>query len=196
MQVILGSSSKWRRDIAKQCLGGEILLISPDIDERAVARSVVDPNPTSHCSTIARAKLDFVLQKVTTPSIILCFDTIVLHSNKILEKPADEIEAVGMVRKWGKKGEEIEVLTAIACAVSSPLQIAEKIETAKIILNRDLTENEIEKYFEDRTCLDSSGTLVVEHLLEYGAVNIEGERSVIEGFPISSVKKFVDSFKS
>jgi hypothetical protein len=38
----IGSSSTWRRDIAKQSLGGEILLISPDMDEHAVARSIID----------------------------------------------------------------------------------------------------------------------------------------------------------
>jgi septum formation protein len=196
MQVVLGSSSKWRRDLAKEFLGSDVVLLSPDIDERAVARTITDASPSSHCSAIARAKLDFLLQKVTEPSIILCFDTIVFHAGVILEKPVDETEARAMVRVWGKKGEEITVFTAVACALSSPLHIAETVEIARIHVTRDLSDDEIAKHFEDGGCLQSSGAVIVEHLLEYGAAWIEGEQSVIEGFPVSSVKKIVNDLKN
>jgi predicted house-cleaning NTP pyrophosphatase (Maf/HAM1 superfamily) len=174
---------------------GEVVLLPPDIDERAVAAAIANPTPTVHCSTIARAKLDSLLPKVTTASIILCFDTIVVHCDAILEKPGDETEAVSMVRSWGKKGEEVLVLTAVACAVSSPLKIEESVEIAKIIMTRDLSENEIAKYFEDRDCLSSSGAVIVEHLLQFGAAKVEGDQSVIEGFPITTVKKFIEAVK-
>jgi septum formation protein len=195
MEVVLGSSSRWRRDLARQSLGSDVELLPPGIDERAIARTITNANPTSHCSVIARAKLDFLLQKVTVPSIILCFDTIVVHAGVILEKPIDEVEALAMVRAWGRKGEEISVFTAVACALTSPSKIVESVESARIHATRDLTDDEIAKYFEEKSCLESSGAVIVENHLEYRAATIEGEQSMIEGFPITAVKKIVHAFK-
>jgi septum formation protein len=195
MQVVLGSSSRWRRDLAKQCLGTDVVLMPPDIDERAIARTLIDATPESHCATIARAKLDFLIAKATVPSIILCFDTIVFLADTILEKPANDSEARAMVGSWGRKDEEIAVFTAVACARTDPLKITETVEIARIRLIRDLTEDEVVKYFEDGICLESSGAVIVEKLIEYGVANVEGDQSVIEGLPIATVKRIVDGFK-
>jgi hypothetical protein len=71
-----------------------------------------------------------------------------------------------MARARGPKNEEIRGFTAVTCALSSPRRISERVELARTILTRDLIENEITRYFEDRMCLHSSRAVIVEHLLE------------------------------
>ena len=58
-QIILGSSSRWRKDILEK-MGYEFTCMSPDIDEKAIRHE----DPKEMTLMIARAKGKALLDKV------------------------------------------------------------------------------------------------------------------------------------
>jgi predicted house-cleaning NTP pyrophosphatase (Maf/HAM1 superfamily) len=192
MRLVLGSSSKWRQAIAKQCLGGDVTLIPADIDERQAALTVTEPGASNHCAVIALAKLNSLLHIITEPSsIIMCFDSVVYHRGTILEKPDNASVCESMVRSWAKADERIQVYTAVAIGLNSPREVRQTVEVSDVVMKRDLTDEELDKYLKTSGCLGSSGALIVELLLEFGAAAVEGDQSVIEGFPKTVVQGIV-----
>lgn len=208
MRVILGSSSKWRRSLAKKYLGLDVELLPADIDERKVAKDFNPQTPQDHTSIIARAKLEHLLSLSTTdqnrngnPVIIICCDTIVYYNGQILEKPIDHDDCVKMIKSWDKKDCRIEVYTAIAVGSvygpkGNPITISlSEVERADVVMTRDLKDEEIEPYIQASDCLQSSGALIIENLMDMKASVIDGDQTVIEGLPISKAKQMIDEIK-
>jgi septum formation protein len=193
MRLVLGSSSKWRRDYAKQCLGSDIELIAPDISEREIAAKLDNPSPADHVKAIAGAKLRHLLDKIESdePSIVMCFDTIVYFNGRILEKPANREEAVATIREWGKNSHKLEVWTGLAIGLNRPMTICIEAEVATIFLVRDLREDEIPIYIDNSGAVNSCGAVIIEELSAMGAARYEGELSCIWGFPEASIKRIV-----
>jgi predicted house-cleaning NTP pyrophosphatase (Maf/HAM1 superfamily) len=125
------------------------------------------------------------------PPIVLCLYAVVVHQDAILEKATDAAEAATMVRACTKSGETMLVYTAIAAAVSRPRVVAEAVN-----MTRDLTEDEVRRYLADPRCIESSGALIVEILLESGAVALDGDVSSVMGFPQTAVRNIVAALKS
>lgn len=195
-RYILGTTSIWRQQIAKTQLGIPTTLMPADIDEKAAALNKPDPGPISHTSTIAKAKLDFLLPQVNEPNtILMCFDTVV-YTDKILEKPKDMEECRQMVRSWAKKDSIVQIYTAAAIALNEPRIIKTSCERADIIMTRNLNEDEIDPYIEASGALKSSGSVIVEELLKLNACVIKGDQTVIEGLPVTCVKGLIDDIKS
>lgn len=192
MDVILGSSSKWRRQLAKQYLGVETELMAPDIDEREVAKAAAPGDPSDHPLVIARAKLAHLLQRVRgRRALILCFDTVVCCGGEIMEKPESAEECVAMVRKWAKGGTVIDVYTGVAVGHTEPRVERSECHRAGIRMTRDLSDKEVEEYIAKSNCIVSSGAVVVEDLIEMGAAEVDGDQSVIEGLPIEACRRLM-----
>lgn len=192
-KYVLGSSSRWRRELAKKHLGIEVALMPADIDERAAAKSAKDSTPESHTAVIAAAKLSHLLEKVTEPdTVIMCFDTVVFSNGCILEKPTGMDDAIATVRKWAKKGNRIGVYTGVAIGRTTPRSVKECVERADIVMTRDLQEEEIPGYIERSHGLESSGVVIVEELVAMNAATVEGDQSIIEGLPITATKRILE----
>ena len=188
---ILGSTSQWRRELAMKHFNAPVELYPSNIDEKAIIEELKPSSPQEHCSLIAKAKLDFLLSQIKTPNtIIMCFDTIVFH-NEILEKPVDRDDCVRMLNLWGKEGLRTTIYTAVAIGRTEPRVIKTSVESADVLMTRSLTNSEIEKMIDETDVLKSSGAMIVEELEKINSCKIEGDQSVIEGFPVSKVKEFV-----
>lgn len=208
MRVILGSSSKWRRSLAKKHLGLDVELLPADIDERKVAKDKNPQTPQEHTLVIAKAKLEHLLSLVSSdpnrnenPAIIICCDTIVYFNGEILEKPIDHEDCVRMIKLWCNKGCRVEIYTAVAVgSVDGPkdkprfISLSD-VERSDIVMTRDLRDDEIEPYIQSSDCILSSGAVIIEDLMNVGAAVIDGDQTVIEGLPITSVKKMMDEIK-
>ena len=196
MRVILGSSSKWRQNLAKTQLGIDVDLMPADIDERKVAQERQPKTPEDHTLILAESKLNHLLEKVKEEkTAIICCDTIVFFNNKILEKPNDKNECIEQIKSWSKKDSRIIVYTSVAIGSTHPRNIIKTCEHADIVMTRDLSDEEIETYIKETDCIKSSGSLIVEFLLEHNAAVIEGDQTVIEGLPIIAVRKILDEIK-
>ena len=191
---ILGSTSQWRKELAIK--SSPVELCPADIDEKAIASSSHPSTPQEHCSVIAKAKLDFLLSKIKTPNtIIMCFDTIVFH-NEILEKPIDHDDCVRMLNLWGKEGLRTIIYTAVAIGRTEPRTIKTSVESADVVMTRSLTDTEIETMIKETDVLKSSGAMICEELQKIQSCEIQGDQSVIEGFPVTKVKELVNEIIS
>ena len=192
MKVILGSCSKWRRQLAKQYLNIDMELMPAGIDEREAAKSANPNDVSDHPMVIAKAKLAHLLQKVKEQNtLIMCFDTIVCCNGKILEKPRDQKECIEMIKTWAKKDTIIEVYTAVAIGLTKPRIERYECQRADIRMTRDLMEDEISEYIKKSNCIVSSGAVVVEDLIDVNAATVDGDQTIIEGLPIEACKRII-----
>src|SRR5690348_16127972 len=101
-KIVLGSSSKWRREVLER-LGYQFSCMSPDIDEKAIRH----PDPKEMTLMIARAKGQALLSKVLTsfrkkhnsiakfvedkqisePTLLITSDQVVSWNGQVREKP-------------------------------------------------------------------------------------------------------------
>ena len=92
MNLVLGSSSKYRKKLLEQA--GYIISVqdSPDIDEKMVGlRERSQHDARNLVLKVARAKMD-ALMAAHPNSIIITGDQVILCNGIIREKPIDEIE--------------------------------------------------------------------------------------------------------
>jgi septum formation protein len=170
----------------------------PDIDEKSVAAKLQNQDPIIHCTAIAQSKLNYLLQKTASDAqtIIMCFDTVVFFNGNILEKPATRQEALATVKQWGRKGSKLEVWTAVAIGVNSPPIRHIETQLATIFITRDLSDDEIPAYLDASGAMDSSGSVIIEHLTQMNAAYFEGELSCIQGFPIDADRQNIQQIKT
>ena len=195
-KIILGSSSTWRQNLAKTQLGIDVELMPPDVDERKIVQEKKPKTPQEHTLLLAESKLNFLLNKVKEEkTIIICCDTIVYFNNEILEKPDDKNECIKQIKSWCKKDSIIEVYTSVAIGSTDPRNVKTTCERADVKMMRDLNDDEIEPYINETQCIKSSGSLVVEYLLDKNAAVIVGDQTVIEGLPIKPTQKMIKEIK-
>lgn len=193
IRYILGTSSKWRQEIAAKTLKHEVEIISPDIDEKLVVKETKPKSPEDHCNLISRAKLDKLISILDSKDtcIVMCFDTVTLYGDNILEKPTDDNEMMSMLNMWLKKNSVVEVLTSISMCNTSTGTITTECQRAKIKITRDLTKEEFNKYTSSKHVRHSSGALICEDLIEINACVLDGDLSIIQGFPHKRVSELV-----
>eukprot|EP00754_Rhynchopus_humris_P035798 Rhum_TRINITY_DN17385_c0_g2::Rhum_TRINITY_DN17385_c0_g2_i1::g.165875::m.165875/K06287/maf; septum formation protein len=113
MQFILGSSSKWRRDVIAANSATKVAChLSPDIDERAVERSIPDAVPEEIALVIARAKADALAEKVQAMCadggdggapkqfVLMTADQVVKHQGEARGKPETAEENCERLRSY------------------------------------------------------------------------------------------------
>lgn len=194
MRVILGSTSKWRHEIATRALGMPIEMMEANIDEKAAARAAHPKNPAEHVSAIAKAKLAKVISLVTgDPAIVMCYDTVVVYENQILEKPLDHDDLIRMVKLWAGKDRVTSAYTAVAIGRTDTEDRVYEVHVSHNIMTRDLTPEEFDKYVNGKYTKVSSGALITEDILAINACRLDGNLDTIQGLPveatIAAVKK-------
>lgn len=187
MRIILGSTSKWRHEIATRALNMTIEMMEANIDEKAAAREAHPKDPAEHVSAIAKGKLDKIFSMVTgDPAIVMCYDTVVVYDNQILEKPVDHDDLVRMVKLWGSKDKITSVYTALAIGRTDTNERIYEVHVSRVIMTRDLTSEEFEKYVNGKYVKYSSGALITEDLIEINACRIDGNLDTIQGLPVEA----------
>jgi len=105
VSVILGSKSA-TRNLLLSSLGVEYKVITPDIDEKAIRFD----SPDQLVLALAHAKADALLERdevkevnggVGTVLLVTC-DQVVVHEDKILEKPESKDEAERFIKGYGR----------------------------------------------------------------------------------------------
>src|SRR3989344_872465 len=106
MKIILGSSSKYRKELLENA-GYQLQVMVPDIDEKAIRTDDFNQLPL----LVARAKLDALIPKIAEPSIAITADVIVVCAGSVYEKPKDEQEARFFLKSYSD-GNPAEVIAA------------------------------------------------------------------------------------
>ena len=160
---VLASGSPRRKHLLDQ------LGLSFEIVPSGVAEDVEKGlAPEAVARTLARRKAAAVASDHPA-SLVLAADTIVVHREEILNKPADAADAAAMLSKLS--GTTHEVITGIALEHRSSGRVCVATETTQVRI-ATLSDKEISAYVATGSPLDKAGSYGIQD--DYGAPFVEG----------------------
>lgn len=197
MNILLASKSKWRRRLAEKGLGCKVENAGFDFDEKSVIMINNPKTPEEHVKLICREKLNTARKNINSVDnlIILCYDTVVVCDDCILEKPKNKEELVKMIEMWGKENKVTSIYTGVA--IGTLISFKDIVDfncalKADVKMVRNFTDNEYNKYLSDENVNISSGGYIVENLLEIKIAEIiQGSIDIIQGLPIEYTKNCI-----
>jgi septum formation protein len=174
--VYLASASPRRQELLTQ-ISLPFALLPQQIDEANHANEA----PQDYVLRMAREKAQAALQdpECTLSIPVLSADTTVVCHDKILGKPADLDEALGMLKLLS--GRKHQVMTAIAIATRQKIQL--KLATTDVHF-RTLTPAEMTAYWHTGECHDKAGAYAIQGKGAMFISRIEGSYSNVVGLPL------------
>jgi septum formation protein len=173
LHVILASSSPRRRELLTLA-GIPHEVIPADIDE-----SIHDGElPAPHAERLARTKAETIARN-HPDALVIAADTIVVLDGRIMGKPRDTAEAVGMLRALS--GREHTVVTGVACAING--RLVSGVEEVSVTF-RALDDDEIHEYVATGEPMDKAGAYGIQG---YGATivrRIDGDYFAVMGLSL------------
>ncbi len=195
-RIYLASRSPRRRELLKQIgVSFELLLFreqaprQPDVDETPLA----DEQPDVYVQRIARAKVVLAARLLMERSLpwhnILSADTTVALDGKILGKPADAAEAMGMVRSLA--GTSHDVHTAIAMTDGNRIEVA--LSSSRVTFCA-LTDEDIKAYVASGESSDKAGGYAIQGRAGAFVARLEGSYSGVVGLPLYETSVLIRQF--
>lgn len=184
-QLYLASGSPRRRELLTQ-IGVPFTVLSAQIDE-----TPLDDEPAvAYVERLARGKAEAGLALLAEEgACVMGADTAVVLDGRILGKPADEADAVGMLAALS--GREHEVLTAIA------LIDRHRCETRTVssrVRFRTITTHEAQTYWASGEPVDKAGSYAVQGLAAIFVESLYGSYSAVVGLPLCETAELLGRF--
>ena len=182
--IYLASQSPRRRQLLDQ-LGVRHELLLPDADEDAEALESVLPGelPAAYVQRVTALKLAAAVKRLESrqlpPAPVLCADTTVALGRRILGKPADAADAVGMLS--AQSGRTHRVLTAVALAVGRRRQAV--LSSSRVHL-ATVPEQAIAAYVASGEPFGKAGAYAIQGAWAGWISHVEGSHSGIMGLPL------------
>lgn len=172
--LILASSSPRRKELLEN-LHLTFATFGSDVDES------FDPelSPEEVVMELADRKAQAVF-KENSQAFVLGSDTIVVANNRILGKPADEAEAISMLKTLS--GKQHDVFTGVS--IVSPFSSTEFFEKTEVWF-WELTDSEIRAYVESGEPLDKAGAYGIQQLGSMLVKKINGDYFAVVGLPVA-----------
>lgn len=182
MALILASQSPRRRELLGT-LGVQFSACSVDIDETPHANEI----PENYVQRLGLEKARVGLQQHGSEGDwVLGSDTTVVSQGAILGKPISKADFVSMMQSLS--GQSHQVLTSVAL-VSSGKEYSEIVRTDVSFI--ELTELEIEQYWETGEPLDKAGGYGIQGFGSVFVRSIEGSYSNVVGLPLHETAKIL-----
>ncbi len=179
MRLILASNSPRRRQLLSD-LGLRYTVRLQDVDESFPAhlrRAEVAEYLAAHKAAAYRAGL-------APDEVVLTADTIVCLDEDVLNKPADEAEAVQMLQRL--QGRAHDVFTGVCLLCGDGRQVVFSDRTT--VYFRDLSTSEITHYVQQYQPLDKAGAYGAQDWIGMVAVTrLEGSYFNVMGLPVHRV---------
>ena len=175
-RIILASNSPRRREL----LGGlgytyEVRVLD-GIDE-SYPESLRGSDVAAY---ISRVKADAYRKTMADDELIITADTIVCLDDKVLGKPADENEAVAMLRSLSGRTHQVYTGVTIVTVEESSTFVSRSDVTFAA-----LTEEEILHYVSQYRPMDKAGAYGIQEWIGYvGVERIEGSYFNVMGLPV------------
>ncbi|KAG2445632.1 hypothetical protein HXX76_000242 [Chlamydomonas incerta] len=184
-RIILGSSSFARKQIMTE-LGKEhgfsYEVRTADIDEKAIR----DPNPEMLVRLLARAKREAIIAKMKAAGeplqgLLITCDQVVVHEERILEKPGSVDEAHEYIDGYGRS--PASTVGAVLATDLGSGRAAEDVETSYIHF-RPIPEDVRARLIEEGEVFYCAGGLMIEHpLVEPHIERMDGTQCSVMGLP-------------
>jgi len=182
MNLVLASASPRRKELLA-ILGIPFEVIPSAIDETPLEGET----PETFVVRAAREKGMEVASRVSH-SVILSADTVVTIAGEILGKPADEDDAIGMLRKLS--GRDHLVLTAVTVVNQVRQQTLEGLERTRVWFH-PLTDQQIRDYLRRENVFDKAGAYGIQGYAGVYIPKIEGNYFNVMGLPLPLVHELL-----
>jgi septum formation protein len=175
--LIVASSSPRRQYLMKEA-GFNFVVEKPDVDESFPADLPVD----QVAKYLAEKKAEYFRLSMND-QVVLTADTVVILQDKILNKPADRIEAISMLTSLS--GKTHSVMTGV-CILSKEREIS--FDDTTLVTFVSLTQQEIEFYVDQYKPYDKAGSYGAQDWIGMVAIEkIVGSYFNVMGLPIHKV---------
>jgi len=185
LKLVLASSSPRREEILEQ-LNLKFTIVPSKIDEDNFDSS----DPVELVKLLAEEKARSISALVEN-AIIIAADTVVVHDENILGKPANEAEARNMLKKLS--ADQHQVITGVAVLNSSSGESHVDYNITEVKMT-DLSEYEINSYVDTGEPLDKAGSYAIQGFGGLFIEEIRGSYYSVMGLPIHQLSKLLDKF--
>jgi septum formation protein len=180
--LVLASESPRRKELLG-LLGIPFTVVPASIRESAHEGE----DPESFVVRMAREKGVEVASRVSQ-SIVLAADTVVTMDGEILGKPADNEDAVRMLRKLS--GRDHWVYTAVCIVNQLKHEILEGMDRTRVWF-RPMTDERIRDYVRRENVLDKAGAYAIQGYAGIYIPKIEGNYFNVVGLPLPLVHELL-----
>jgi len=185
IRLLLASKSPRRRQLLTQ-LGVDVRFVDIDVEE--VLNGGIPVNKVAE--ELALAKSRGYTAPLADDEILVTADTVVVHGDAIIGKPHSREEAVAMLRSLS--GDRHTVYTGV-CLRSATL--SKSFTESTSVIFRPLSEDEIEHYVAQGTCMDKAGAYGIQEWIGMvGVERIEGCFYNVMGLPVSRLYSELKTF--
>lgn len=139
---------------------------------------------------IAKKKADAYQQTMAADELIITADTIVILGQKVMGKPKDAAEAVGMLQELS--GHTHQVITGV-CLTTKEKQVSFSVETD--VTFKTLTDEEIRYYVEHYRPFDKAGAYGIQEWIGHvGVTGMNGSYFNVMGLPVQRIYEALRMF--
>lgn len=182
-ELILASGSPRRAALLREA-GYPIRVIPPDVEE------LVRPGeaPPDYVQRTAREKARAVAAREDARGRpILAADTVVVIDREILEKPRDEADAAGMLRRLA--GREHQVMTGVCILAAAECLFVE----STTVRFRAVDPGDIDRYVATGEPMDKAGAYAIQGGAGPMVAGLSGSYSNVVGLPMERVAAELES---
>lgn len=185
-RIVLGSASPRRKELLSGLDIDFDVEVIPGIDESYPEELTAHEIPLY----IARKKADAYVAKMTDNELLITADTIVATEGHILGKPADRVEAIGVLRRLS--GRVHEVVTGVCISTKEKnvsFSVVSKVSFAKI------DDEDILYYVDKYRPYDKAGSYGIQEWIGYvGVEAIDGSFYNVMGLPVQRLYQELKKF--
>jgi septum formation protein len=187
MKIILASNSPRRRELLAGLGYPYEVRVLDGIDE-SYPETLRGSEVAAY---ISRVKANAYRATMADDELVITADTIVCLDGKVLGKPADEAEAVAMIRSLSGHNHQVYTGVTIVTAEESSTFVSRTDVTFAA-----LTEEEIQHYVTHYRPMDKAGAYGIQEWIGYiGVERIEGSYFNVMGLPVqrlyTELKKYL-----
>ena len=180
-RIILASASPRRRELLLQ------VGITPEIEPSHVKEIITSTDPEAVVMSLSKQKAeDIASLHAGEEAVVIGADTVVAVDGKILGKPKDRCEAVGMIAMLqGRKHQVYTGVTVIDCGEAG--QYRERETTFAERTNVEIypmTTEQIERYVDTGEPMDKAGAYGIQGRFAAYVKGISGDYNNVVGLPV------------
>ena len=184
--IILGSGSPRRKELLGE-LGFEF-----EVDTRNTFEEVYsEDTPQERIpEVLSEGKSLGFHRNLTENEILITSDTLVLCEGRVMGKPRDREDAVGMLKALS--GKSHKVITAVTMRDSKGMKT---VSDTALVHFKELKDSEIDYYIDNYRPFDKAGAYGIQEWIGYiGIDRIEGSFFTIMGLPVHLVYQELEKF--
>jgi septum formation protein len=179
--LVLASGSPRRRDLLKRA-GLTFAVRAADIDETPL----LDESPTAYVRrlSIEKAAASAASPLASTSDVIIAADTTVEANGLILEKPRDDDDAYGMLRRLSGRSHQVHTGVTVSVARDGARRSSTILVTTEVFFV-SLTDKMIDWYLATGEANDKAGAYGIQGAAAAFVERVDGSVTNVIGLPLA-----------